>query len=246
MDKTMKYQVGVSVIELALVICIAALLWGGVLLFNGISDRVLARTLGREMLEVKAALHTYRDRYGAVPGDDSDAPRHVPGAGVSGTSLYARQADGLIVNVLYDWANTHSFFDMEKHPGGPFYDGSPVFWHDTPEQALFWNHVRLAGIVQGDPVEYPVRNAVHGYLGITSDLGGVPARPAGVTGVYNVCSSMIDGRIARMMDQNLDDGLATSGQVWATTEKYYGTPVTTKINPVPYVDGSPFTVCMAF
>lgn len=231
MGATVRQQAGVSLIELVSVMFIGTLLWASVLAVQSAVDRTTAHTLLQEMLHVKTMLYSYRDRYGAVPGDDGRAAEHVAGAvnAAGGAPDRAFPDDGMISSGNHQWAI------VDPAPfAGP---------GNAPEPALFWNHVRRAGLEQGDPLAFPVYNAVQGYLGVGDDG---PRPPAGVGGHYKACSSGIEGHIAKLMDERFDDGDATSGKLFAAVEPG-DLPVTaSRAAASPYSTGQTFTVCMLF
>ncbi|MDD2685415.1 MAG: prepilin-type N-terminal cleavage/methylation domain-containing protein [Gallionella sp.] len=80
---------------------------------------------------------------------------------------------------------------------------------DAAEAGLFWAHLRLAGFVSGDTsnasevIAAPL-NAVGGSLSVSS-----------VTGLSgsSLCSSQLNGKIAGAVDNQFDDGKATSGNM---------------------------------
>jgi type II secretory pathway pseudopilin PulG len=112
----------------------------------------------------------------------------------------------------------------------------------TSEQVLFWTTVQQAGLFQGPRAAF---NAVGGALGVSANNAGLPVPPTNVRGVHRVCSSYINGNIARMMDRQMDDGDATTGKVWSAVETG-GNAVVSAVTPTPYVDVKTYTVCMAF
>ena len=227
-------QTGVSLVELSIVLAIAGFLWGSVFVVQSVVERATAHKLVQELISVKAMLYAYRERYGAVPGDDGRAAEHLPGAvsASGGTASRAFHDDGLITSGNWQWATNHS--TLTQYPPELI---------TSPEPALFWNHVRHAKLAQGDPLEFPVYNAVHGYLGVGDDG---PSEPLGVTGQYKVCSSAIDGHLAKLMDEKIDDGDATTGKVFAAVELLDAPVTSTRDAPSPYVRGKNYTVCMRF
>lgn len=214
-------QNGATLIEMAVGLVVAALLTGTVLGTREWGDRMTAKTLIGEMTSVKFVLYAYRDRYGAIPGDDMNAATLFPTALIP---VDTRGNDGRIDSVA----------------GWPGNFVAPE--HD--ESGLFWNHVRLARLDGGDPAQRYANNAVGGRLGISSDRN-MPLRPPGVEGLYTVCSSSIRGDIARRMDSTVDDGDATTGVLWAALEAG-DEAVTATIAATPYVRHGNYTVCMAF
>jgi signal transduction histidine kinase len=215
-------QAGVTVFEAAIGVLVAGLVWAGALQAQAMFDRALARTLAAEMQDVADVSNAYLARHGAVPGDDDKAATRFAGAiSAQGTS----SGDGRI--------------NKGRWTGGSA--GSS----NNQEPALFWNHVRLAGLAKGDPLTLRGYNAVRGVLGISGASDDMPVPPANLRGNFTVCSGKIDGHIASMMDLQLDDGDATRGKLWAAAETN-GEPVVTERAPTPYVDARSYTVCILF
>ncbi|MCA1857099.1 hypothetical protein LE190_14350 [Massilia oculi] len=213
---------GMTTFEFAMVILIISLTFGSIQFAQTLREKALAQKLASEMQHLVDAVYMYREKYKAVPGDDKDADLHLPGGIPSAFS-------GLSTN----------------GGGNGLIHGSWTTYGDIAwESDKFWNHVRLAGLVPGNPFSSPPLNAVGGMIGVSSDRSAMPARPADIPGLYSVCSSTIPGQIARMVDQELDDGNAKTGTVWAGMEK--GAPIRTNVAPTPYLDNETFTVCMAF
>ena len=107
---------------------------------------------------------------------------------------------------------------------------------DTDESRLFWQHLRLAGLVGG----------------AATDLAQPANTASGITGVQNnaqglnslvVCSNNLSGKIAQAIDSQFDDGNATTGSVRGNTTK----TVSTDAPADNYVDdGAKFyVVCKA-
>jgi hypothetical protein len=219
--KTLHRQSGVTLIEAAVVMCIITALTVSVMGTQMLIRRATAKRLVAEMIEVQQILYAFRDRYGMTPGS-RDVPRVLPGA-VEGWSM-----GGQIDDMGFDsWAGNEEVTD---------YNGS----------VLFWQHARLAGLAIGDPAKGFALNAVGGRLGITSSKE-LPTRPNEAQGLYSVCSGKIDAQLAKIMDTQIDDGFADSGNFWASPEYAYW-PVTSARPTQPYdTDGSAtYTVCMAF
>lgn len=125
-------------------------------------------------------------------------------------------------------------------------DGNGVIsgaWDDddfnTPtESLLFWQHVRLAGLAPGSTTlnaDFLQRNASGGVLGIQST-----APFTGMTGTYFVCSGGIQGRYAKQLDTQLDNGDTATGSVMVGASTG-GNPSTT----ANVTDSATFVVCMA-
>jgi prepilin-type N-terminal cleavage/methylation domain-containing protein len=91
-------------------------------------------------------------------------------------------------------------------------DGNYNSVTDTDESRLFWQHLRLAGLVGG----------------ASTDLAQPANTASGITGVQNngqglnslvVCSNNLSGKIAQAIDSQFDDGNATTGSVRGNTTK---------------------------
>lgn len=212
---------GFTLAEMAVVLSIVGLLALGALQGRSMIDRATARTLAAELRNVKTMVAVYRERFKAVPGDDPRAHHHLSGA-LPSTQL---QGDGRIgLSPMQTWVGTPTIIQNE-------------------ESGLFWQHVRLAQLADGDPGKGYAYNAVHGRLGISSNRN-MPTRPEGIGGLYRACTSTIEGRLAQLIDIDLDDGDATSGQVWAAQESAHS-PVVSPTAPTAYVKGKTYTVCLA-
>jgi prepilin-type N-terminal cleavage/methylation domain-containing protein len=68
-----KHQTGFTLVELAIVLVIIGLLLGGVLKGQEMIENGKIKNLKNDLQGVTAAYYAYRDRYNALPGDDSNA-----------------------------------------------------------------------------------------------------------------------------------------------------------------------------
>jgi type II secretory pathway pseudopilin PulG len=203
MDMHPRRQGGFALIELVVVAIVIGALVASMLGVEAVRERALAKTLLREMYDVRHMYMSYVERYRKVPGaSDPDEPAYISGS----------------------WTGPRSL-------------------HGDHGLSLFWQRLREAGIAPGDPLATAHRpNAVKGHLGVTSN-GKHPIRPAGVAGAQVMCTSLVGGHLARMMDHEADDGDATTGKMWAAAEDD-GSPVITAVAPSAYKDDSSYTVCM--
>ncbi len=211
-------QSGFTLVEVAIVLVIIGLLLAGALKGQSMIENAKVKALANEMLAVFTMLNVYRDTFQAVPGDDVNVLTHIPG---SIKSTWSSVGNGTIDG---DWTGDASFSST------------------SVESALFWQHVRMAGLATGIRTRGYALNTLGGRLGITSNSER-PNSPAGVIANYYVCSSMIPGPLARSLDLMLDDGKGTTGLVFASVEA--GVPVDDAKVLAAYTDSSKFTVCMA-
>ncbi|MCA1857100.1 hypothetical protein LE190_14355 [Massilia oculi] len=203
------------------------LIIGGVLKARSLRDLAQAGVLAREMRDVREMVRTYQERYKATPGDDPAASLHFRADVTNG------DGDGWITNLIV-W---------------------PTNWltpsRSSDESILFWNHVRLAGLAEGNPNRGEALNAMNGQLRVVSfTSANIPRKPAGSRAIRHVvCSGKIPGKIAKIMDQEMDDGNATQGIVWASAEANGEEIYANVFSPVfatPYTSHASFTVCMGF
>jgi hypothetical protein len=136
---------------------------------------------------VSAAYYSYLDRYKAIPGDDVAASTRFTGAVNGG-------GDGAITG-LYSAA------------------AAPAV---GAESNNFWQHVRMAGLLNGiatATAALPANNAVGGLLGVQSQVSA-GGSTYGMTGPV-VCAGSIPWKIAQAIDMQLDDGDSATGNVRA-------------------------------
>jgi hypothetical protein len=85
---------------------------------------------------------------------------------------------------------------------------------------------------------------VTGRIGVTSATSSPAQTIAGLTGTYLVCSGGVQGRFAKQLDVQMDDGNTETGsmRVVADNTATGGTAIATG----SVVDNDIYQVCMAF
>lgn len=217
-DRTMpcpnlpRRQSGFTLIEIAIVLVIIGLLLGGILKGQELITQGRIRNVANDFQSVTAAINLYQDRYRALPGDD-------PGANTRWSTTTSGSGDGLI---------------------GTGTAGSPAYnsGQSTDESRLFWQHLRLAGLVGGptDSGDIGTANPFNALSGIT----GVQNGALGISGIV-ICSSNLPAKIAQAIDIQFDDGKAATGNVRAIL----GTTAGTDAPDTEYVDdgSGSYVVC---
>lgn len=216
----MKKQSGFTLIELAIVLVIIGLLLGGVLKGQELINSAKVKNMASDFKNVQVYIYGYQDKYKALPGDDRAA--NANHGGTIATS------GGTVGNGVIEGA----------------WNSTTV----TEESALFWQHVRLAGLASGPTntadANYFPTNADGGRIGVQSVSGftAVTVLPTagGISGAYAVCSNGILGKFAKQLDTTLDDGNGSTGSMRIVVG---GTP---SIGVAAPVDSTPYLVCLAF
>lgn len=124
----MKSSSAFSLVELSIVLVILGLLTGGILAGQNLIRASELRSVTTEFNAYQTAVHTFRDKYFALPGDFRDATKFwgaatCPGTAGTGTQTCDGNGDGVI--------------DV---PGAATQYG---------ERFTFWQHLANAGLIEG-------------------------------------------------------------------------------------------------
>nr|WP_269429448.1 prepilin-type N-terminal cleavage/methylation domain-containing protein [Sphingomonas sp. 35-24ZXX] len=222
----LRSQSGFSLVELSIVLVILGLLTGGILGGQALIRAAELRAVSTEYSRYTTAVQTFRDKYFALPGDMSNATAFWGIAGGSGSVHHTACRTAVTV---------------PGHPGTCRGDGTSILEHNGAGDArLFWEHLRLSGLVDGAfyPWSFGNNNAVTGTHVPASKIGdqagwfachtasgnfGRPARNMFVLTSApwstSVCSGGLSAGInapeAWGIDTKMDDGLATTGMMTA-------------------------------
>jgi len=210
-------QGGFTLVEIAIVLVIIGLLLGGVLKGQELINSAKVKNFANDFRNTPLFIYGYQDKFRRLPGDDNGAV-----ARFSGASTVDGNGNGAIAGKYNDTVAI----------GG--------------ESVRFWQHIRLAGLAAGstdfssDATAGLPTNADGGRIGIQ-----MTAPISTMTGSYFVCSEGIQGKFAKQLDINMDDGNAATGsmQVMGTVT---GTATPAGLATASIVDGTPYTVCLSF
>ena len=208
------YDAGFTLIELSIVLIVIGLIIGSVLIAVNIIQNARVTTTVNAIQGYQAAVSTYVQNFGALPGDDTKAIDRFTANGVTNKG----GGDGII-----GLATLTKTFDSTA----ALADGN-----GASESRLVWSHLRAAGLVKGagSDATQPA-NPFNGLYGIQYG-----AFTTGLTANV-ICLSNVPGSAARIIDQRLDDGVASTGNARS------GASVTGAA-ATDYVDATLYTQCI--
>lgn len=195
-----KHNNGFTLIELAIVLMIIALLIGAILKGKQLIDSAQEKQLENDFSNIPLMIYTYQVKYKAIPGDDKIAASRFSGITAS---VQNGDGDGLI--------------------SGNWFDFDPI-----TDSTIFWQHLRLANLMTGEinlsAPDYLPDNALRKPIDIQSGSNVSNISPIkglqghALQGTYVICSRGIPGALAISMDIRLDDGNPGTGKMLITPE----------------------------
>lgn len=211
-------QAGFTLVELAIVLLIVGLLIAGILKGQELIENSRMTATISQSKSYEAAVNTFRDSYGALPGDIQAATTRVPGC-AAGVGCQAGDGNGQIGTAV---------------PGATL--TSP-----TDERAQFWLQLALANLITGVVPDFtgvtapafgtslPAGRVGGGFIpGFASGAAAVGAAPAGTTSGHFLVlqgspgtaadqanAGAVTAARASQLDLKLDDGKPGTGDVVA-------------------------------
>lgn len=189
---------GFTMIEMAVVLFVIALLLSATLVGIALIDAARVDRLIKDFRGIPIMIHTYQDRFRALPGDDNRAATRF-----DRTDLVDGDGNGRIDGA---WNDT----------GG------------VSETSRLWQHLRAARLTTGamdlTAADAPPVNALDKPIGLqsgTADPALTPVRDSAgraMPGQFIICSRGIPGKLALTLDIKLDDGNPAAGWLRATED----------------------------
>jgi hypothetical protein len=179
---------GFTLVEIAIIQVIVGLLIGGILKGSEMMTYAKLKRVERDSAGISAAMFSYQDRYLAQPGDDGNA--------LDRFDIYTAAADNGngdgVIDGLWSPANT------------------------TDETAMFWKHLRAAGLIPGGGIDTSQpTNAYGGLIGIRDGTLGISG--------HVIVFGQIEGVIACVLEVKHDDSSPNTGRIQSGQAS--GTPI---------------------
>jgi prepilin-type N-terminal cleavage/methylation domain-containing protein len=215
-------QSGFTLVELAIVLVIIGLLLGGVLKGQEMIENGKIKNLQNDVKGITAAYYAYRDRYNALPGDDSKALLRWAAAVNPNPAAVAGNGDG-IITAIDTWSACAAATT-------------------NIESCSFIHHLRLAGLITGAANAADPINAYGGVIRVIQNSNAAPANTGYVVGL-NLCFGNLPSKAAEALDASFDDGNPSTGNVRGVVGAANISPVAAAPGGGSYVDPNTYTVC---
>ncbi|MEO8020863.1 prepilin-type N-terminal cleavage/methylation domain-containing protein [Polaromonas sp.] len=181
--KSFKKQAGFTLVEIAIVLVIVGLLLAGVLKGQELIESSKIKNIGKDMDAVSAGVLSYRDRYRALPGDET---------------INTTTQNGWAANV--GGGNGNGLIGVT---------GGDPYAVAAGETVNAFRALRYAGFISGSAVlAGAAARPVHAGGGTIALGNGV----YGLSG-NTVCLNGLSGKFAGALDRILDDGVNNTGVI---------------------------------
>lgn len=137
MPITRDIERGFSLVELSIVLVILGLLTGGILSGQSLIRAAEIRNVITDTQRYYAAIHAFKDKYFALPGDMTNATKFWGNIQGSASDNYTASC--------YNAPSADGKATCNGNGDGWIYTGTP----DAEEQTLAWQHLASAGLISG-------------------------------------------------------------------------------------------------
>jgi prepilin-type N-terminal cleavage/methylation domain-containing protein len=206
---------GFTLVELAIVLMIIGLLIGGILKGQELIQNARIISVASQLNGYKAAVITFQDSYGAIPGDITNAQTRLANC-TSGNNCSNGDGNGMV------GASSHPWSDITNVIGS--------------ENTQFWKHLALANLIGGidSSASAVAWGSSHPTNSLTRGFFARYSLPTGLAPSYTILGNVIVSRsdidgvdhcpslqcstspsVAARVDRKLDDGIATTGSLVA-------------------------------
>jgi len=206
----MKKQAGITLIEIALIIVVVGLLLSGILKGREIITNAKIKYLEGEYQAIATALSSYQDRYRALPGDDKRATKRFTNKMLPAHISQIFNGDG-------NW-----------YIEGAFDDDSQAL-DQNKESRHFWAHLRLSGLITGEPgsSELP-QHIFGGVIGVSSQINTSGRTPVTLSNTF-VGFTNIPNTVAIILESRRDDNHPHQGYIQTEEFDYQNNAIQYKI-----------------
>jgi len=184
------------------VLVIIGLLLGGVLQGQQLIENSRVKSATNDFNGIAAAMFSYQDRYGRLPGDD-------PNAGKDRGDSWSGDAD------------TSAEGESSSKGNGRLDALSGEAFDGKGEAGEFFQNLRSAGFISGSPTEKDARALPQNpFGGLTTVVSDEVLKGSGTSGLNGtkICMTNVPGTSAIALDTQLDDGKIDAGRFRAASE----------------------------
>ena len=215
---------GFTLIEIAIVLVIIGLLLGGVLQGQQLIENSRVKAATNDFNGIAAAVFSYQDRYGRLPGDD---PGAHDGRGAS-------------------WPEAEATVTADATRGnGVILAARETAFTATGEIEAFFSNLRSAGFIAGNPADSGIaalpQNPFGGLTTIVTEAATLSDGAVNLNGL-KVCMGNVGGSAAIALDTQLDDGNSAGGRFRGSVGAANAAPAAAAV-ATGYTEDESYTVC---
>lgn len=219
-------QKGFTLVELAIVLMIIGLLIGGVLRGQELMATARLQATIKQITSYVGAINTFRDTYGAPPGDFHFATSRLPGCTVT-YACYDGDGNGMVGVPTLVW------------------DGGAPFTAFTTENTQFWKHLVLTHIITGINPQATTIGWAQSHPVAPLANGGFTVVTSAGAGVASIMQGALVLRMHGSLDNNIEITPVTSPKhSWYIDAKMDdGKPQTGDVQSRAYGNGAIVAEC---